>query len=37
MAQLANRGEAAIFYRDDDRLFGVERGAYLASVCIAQA
>ena len=26
--KLPDRGEAAILYHDDDRLFGVERGAY---------
>ncbi len=36
MAQLSTRGEAAIFDGDDERLFGVERGAYLACITVAQ-
>jgi hypothetical protein len=36
LAQLAGRCEAAIFHRDDHRLFSIERSAYLASVTVAQ-
>ena len=36
MTKLARRGKAAIFDGDDYRLFGVERGADLPSVRMAQ-
>ena len=36
MTQLACRGEAAILHRDNDSLFGIEGGANLPSVRIAQ-
>jgi acetoin utilization deacetylase AcuC-like enzyme len=36
VTQLACRGEAAILGRDDHRLSGIERGAYLACITVAQ-
>ena len=34
--ELTSRREGAILDRDDDRLSGIERGAYLARVRVAQ-